>query len=249
MNERFIDPSAEIGEGCTLGFGVVIEQGVRLGAGCSVGHHAVIHAGTQLGAACRVEDHAVLGRPPRPAPTSTVKVPRALPPLLIGDGTSIGTGAVVYTGSVVGSQCLIGDLAFVREQVHIGDRVIVGTHVTVENEVSIGNGVKIQTGAYITAWTTIEENCFIAPCVVTTNDNYMGRTDRRFKERGGAVIRRGARVGANVTLLPNVEIGPEAFVAAGAVVTRPVPPAALVMGCPARVVRDVPEDEWVANQR
>ena len=136
-----------------------------------------------------------------------------------------------------------------REQVQIGDRVIVGTHVTVENEVGIGSGVKMQTGAYITAWTTIEDNCFIAPCVVTTNDNYMGRTDKRFDERGGAVIRRGARVGANVTLLPNIEVGAEAFVAAGSVVTRPVPPATLVMGSPARVVRAVPEEEFVEKQR
>ena len=180
---------------------MVIEAGARLGPGCSVGHHAVIHAGVQLGAGCRVEDHAVLGRQPRPAPTSTVKVPKALPPLVVGDETSIGTGAVVYTGTTIGRQCLVGDLAFVREQVQIGDRVIVGTHVTVENAVSIGDNVKIQTGAYITAWTTIEADCFIAPCVVTTNDNYMGRTERRFAERGGAVIRRGARVGANVTLL------------------------------------------------
>lgn len=249
MNERFIDPSAEIGAGCMLGYGVVIEQGVRLGPGCSIGHHAVIHAGTMLGANCRVEDHAVLGRQPRPAPTSTVKVPPALPPLTIGDGSSIGTGAVVYTGSVIGQQCLIGDLAFVREQVAIGDRVIVGTHVTVENEVSIGSGVKIQTGAYITAWTTIEENCFIAPCVVTTNDNYMGRTDKRFRERGGATIRRGARIGANVTLLPNIEIGAEAFVAAGSTVTRPVPSAMLAMGAPARLVRAVPEEEFAENQK
>jgi len=82
---RWIHPDAEIGDGCTLGYGVVIEAGARLGPGCSVGHHAVIHAGVQLGAGCRVEDHAVLGRQPRPAPTSTVKVPKALPPLLIGD--------------------------------------------------------------------------------------------------------------------------------------------------------------------
>jgi UDP-3-O-[3-hydroxymyristoyl] glucosamine N-acyltransferase len=119
-------------------------------------------------------------------------------------------GAHVRIGAC-GRQCLVGDLAFVREQVQIGDRVIVGTHVTVENAVSIGDNVKIQTGAYITAWTTIEADCFIAPCVVTTNDNYMGRTERRFAERGGAVIRRGARVGANVTLLPNIEVGEEAY--------------------------------------
>lgn len=248
MNERFIDPSAEIGEGCTFGYGAVVEAGAKLGPGCSIGHHAVIHAGTQIGANCRVEDHAVLGRQPRPAPTSTVKVPPTLPALLIGENSSVGTGAVVYTGSIIGSQCLVGDLAFVREMVRIGDRVIVGTHVTVENEVSIGSGVKIQTGAYITAWTSIEENCFIAPCVVTTNDNFMGRTEKRFVERGGARIRRGARVGANVTLLPNVEVGAEAFVAAGSVVTRPIPPATLAIGAPARAVRAVPAEEFVENQ-
>jgi len=245
---QWIDPSAAIGAGCSLGFGVVIEAGARLGPGCSVGHHAVIHAGVQLGAGCRVEDHAVLGRRPRPGPTSTVKVPRTLPPLVVGDETSIGTGAVIYTGTTIGSQCLVGDLAFVREQVQIGDRVIVGTHVTIENTVSIGDNVKMQTGAYITAWTIIEADCFIAPCVVTTNDNYMGRTERRFAERGGAVIRRGARVGANVTLLPNVEVGAEAFVAAGSVVSRPVPPATLVIGSPAKARRSVPEDEFVEAQ-
>jgi acetyltransferase-like isoleucine patch superfamily enzyme len=244
---QWIHPTAEIGDGCVLGYGVVIESGARLGPGCSVGHHAVIHTGVQLGEGCRVEDHAVLGRQPRPAPTSTVRIPKALPPLVIGDETSIGTGAVVYTGTTIGSRCLIGDLAFVREQVQIGDRVIVGTHVTVENEVSIGDNVKMQTGAYITAWSTIEADCFIAPCVVTTNDNYMGRTARRFAERGGAVIRRGARVGANVTLLPNVEVGAEAFVAAGSVVTKAVPPAILVMGSPAKARRAVPEDEFVGQ--
>jgi acetyltransferase-like isoleucine patch superfamily enzyme len=171
-----------------------------------------------------------------------------LPPLVIGDETSIGTAAVVYTGTTIGCQCLVGDLAFVREQVAIGDRVIVGAHVTVENTVSIGSGTKIQTGAYITAWTTIEENCFIAPCVVTTNDNFMGRTEKRFAQRGGAIIRRGARVGADVTLLPNIEVGAEAFVAAGSVVTRPVPPGQLVMGMPARPVRPVPEEEFVDAQ-
>lgn len=242
-DSAFIDNSAVIGDGCTLGFGAVIEAGVQIGPGCSIGHHAVIHAGTRLGAGCHVEAQAVLGRRPRPAVTSTVQLPADLPPLVIGAGSSIGAGAVVYTGTSIGSQCLLGDHAFVREGCQVGDRVIVGAHVTVENEVSIGSDSKLQTGAYIAAWTTIEEHCFIAPCVVTSNDNFMGRTEARFAQRGGPTIRRGARVGANVTLLPNVEIGAEAFVAAGSVVTRDVPPGKLVMGSPARVVRAVPPGE------
>lgn len=247
MMERFVEPSATLGDGCVLGFGVVIEAGAAIGPGCTIGHHAVIHAGTRVGAGCHVEDHAVLGRRPRPATTSTVAVPSELPALDIGQGTTIGTGAVVYAGTTIGQQCLIGDLAFVREQVHVGDLVVIGTHVTVENEVTIGSHTKIQTGAYIAAWTTIEEHCFIAPCVVTANDNYMGRTERRFAQRGGPIVRRGARVGANATLLPNVEIGHEAFVAASSVVTRNVPPTQLVMGMPARVVRAVPADELLGT--
>lgn len=248
MSSQFIHPSVEIGADCSLGYGVVLEAGVRLGPGCSVGHHVVIHEGTQVGAGCRIEDHAVLGRRPRPAATSTVPVPLDLPPLLIGEDTIIGTGAVVYAGSHVGQRCLIGDLAFVREQCLIGDFVVVGTQVTVENECVVGDRTKIQTGAYVAAWSTIEDHCFIAPCVVTTNDNTMGRTQRRFAERGGAIVRRGARVGAGAVVLPNVEIGREAFVAAGSVVTRHVPEGMLSMGSPARVLRAVPEEEYVDNQ-
>jgi acetyltransferase-like isoleucine patch superfamily enzyme len=79
--------------------------------------------------------------------------------------------------------------------------------------------------------------------VVTTNDNFMGRTERRHELIKGATIRRGARVGGGVTLLPGIEIGEEAFIGAGAVVIRDVPPRALMVGNPARVLREVPDDE------
>jgi acetyltransferase-like isoleucine patch superfamily enzyme len=171
-----------------------------------------------------------------------------LPPLEIGAGTTIGSGAVLYAGSHIGADCLIADQSFVREKCVIGDAVIVGRGVTVENETTIGSYTKIQSQSYITAWMTIEDHVFIAPCVVTTNDNFMGRTAERFKYRKGPTIRQGARVGANTTLLPGITVGREAFVAAGSVVTRDVPDGTLVMGSPARAVRAVPEREFVANQ-
>lgn len=240
-----IHPSATVGAGCTLGFGVVIEEGARLGANCRIGHHVVIHAGTELGANCRVGASAVLGKAPEPAPTSVNKSPADLSPLRLGEGCIVGAQAVIYRGTSIGNKCLIADLSFVRENTEIGDYVIVGAHSTVENKVKIGAYTKIQTGAYITAATVIEDHVFIAPCIVTTNDNFMGRTEERFKRWGGAVIRRGARVGANVTLLPNMEIGEEAFVAAGSTITRNVPERKLVMGSPAKQKRDVPESEWI----
>jgi UDP-2-acetamido-3-amino-2,3-dideoxy-glucuronate N-acetyltransferase len=239
-----IDPSAMIGPGCQIGEQAVIGPGVVLGAGVVIGHFVVLHAGTLLDDGVWVGDHAVLGRPTRPARTSTVKA-EPLPPLQIAEGALIGTGTVIYAGTRIGEETLIADQAFVRERCVIGRNVIVGRGVAVENGTSIGDYTKIQTGAYITAYVVIEERCFIAPCVVTTNDNFMGRTQERFEHIRGATIRRGARIGANSTLLPGVEIGAEAFVAAGALVTRDVPPGMLVMGAPARVVRPVPPHEFV----
>jgi acetyltransferase-like isoleucine patch superfamily enzyme len=247
-SNAWLDPSAELGEGCELGRNVVIEAGARLGPRCAIGHNAVIHAGTQLGSGVVVGDNAVVGRQPRPSPTSTVKIGEPLPGLVVGDGSTIGAGAVVYAGTRIGRGTMIADQSFVREKCAIGDHVIVGHGVTVENETTIGDYTKIQTGAYVTAYMTVEDHVFLAPGVYTTNDNFMGRTPERFKYRKGPVIRAGARVGANTTLLPGVEIGREAFVAAGAVVTRDVPPATLVMGVPARPVRAVPEREWAENQ-
>ena len=103
--------------------------------------------------------------------------------------------------------------------------------------------MRIQADAYVTAYCELEDDVFIAPCVVTTNDNFMGRTERRHALMKGARSRRGARIGGAAILLPGVEIGEDAFVGAGAIVLRDVPPRTVVVGQPARVLRDVPPDE------
>src|SRR5205823_12084650 len=136
-----------------------------------------------------------------------------------------------------------GDQSCVRERVSIADDVVVGRGSLVESDTTIGRGTRIQAEAYVTAYSTLEEDVFIAPCVVTTNDNFMGRTERRKELLKGPTIRRGARVGGGAVICPGVEIGEEAFVGAGAVVIRDVPARKLVVGNPARVLRDVPDDE------
>jgi UDP-3-O-[3-hydroxymyristoyl] glucosamine N-acyltransferase len=244
MNQH-IDPSAQIHESCELGHGVVIERGVQIGAGCRIGHMAVIYEGTELGPNCTVGAGAVLGKAPQAAATSVNRTVGDLPPLVIGESTIIGTHAVIYRGTTIGQNCLIADLSFVREKTQISDFVVIGAHVTIENRVRIGAYTKIQTGAYITAATTLGDHVFIAPCVITTNDNFMGRTEERFKHWGGPTIDRGARVGAGVTILPNTVIGEESFIAAASLVTRDVLPRTLVMGTPAKARRGVPEAEMV----
>ena len=237
-----IDPSAQIASDVKIGEFVVIEAGVRLGAGCVIGHQVVIHAGTELGANTIVADHAVLGKQPQLAKTSTTQLVD-LAPLKIGANSQIGTSAVVYAGTTVGDNCMIADLASVREKCRIGNSVLIGRGVAVENNTNIGAGTKIQTNAYITAFMELEEQVFIAPMVATTNDNFMGRTEKRFALKKGAVIKRGARVGGNAILLPGVTIGEESFVAAGAVVTKDTPPRQVVMGMPAKAIRPVPDEE------
>jgi acetyltransferase-like isoleucine patch superfamily enzyme len=125
---------------------------------------------------------------------------------------------------------------------------VIGRGCLVENDTIVGFLTRIQADAYVTAYSTLEEHVFVAPCVVTTNDNFMGRTERRHEQMKGPTIRRGARIGGGAVLCPGVEIGEEAFVGAGAVVTKDVPPRVVVVGNPARVLRDVPAEELLAER-
>jgi acetyltransferase-like isoleucine patch superfamily enzyme len=208
---------------------------------------AIVHPGTVLGEGVKVLEYAVVGKQPSLSPRSTAKR-EPLEPTAIGDGTIVSTGAVVFAGTKIGARVILGDQSCVRERVVVGDDVVIGRGSLVENDTTIGALTKIQAEAYITAYSTLEEQVFVAPCVVTTNDNFMGRTERRHELVKGPTIRRGARIGGGATLLPGVEIGEEAFVGAGAVVTKDVEPRMLVVGNPARVLRPVPEDELLENQ-
>jgi acetyltransferase-like isoleucine patch superfamily enzyme len=208
---------------------------------------AIVYPGTVIGDGCKILDYAVVGKQPILSPRSTAKK-EPLPPLELGPGTVISTGAVVFAGTKLGARVIVGDQACVRERVEIGDDVVVGRGSLVENDTTIGELTKIQADAYITAYSTLEDNVFIAPCVVTTNDNYMGRTEKRHALMRGPTIRRGARIGGAAVLLPGIEIGEEAFVGAGAIVNRDVAPRSVVVGSPARKLRDVPDDELLENE-
>jgi acetyltransferase-like isoleucine patch superfamily enzyme len=207
---------------------------------------AIVYPGTVLGEGCKVLDYAVIGKQPTLSSRSTAKRDE-LPPLALGAGTIVSTGAVVFAGTTVGERVIVGDQACVRERCKIGDDVVIGRGSLVENDTSVGALTKIQANAYITAYSLLEDNVFIAPCVVTTNDNFMGRTKKRHELVKGPTIRRGARIGGGCVLLPGIEIGEEAFVGAGAVVIRDVPPRALVVGNPARQIREVPDEELLGT--
>ena len=211
-----------------------------------VAETAIVYPGTVLGDGCRILDYAVVGKQPTLGPRSTAKR-EELPPLEVGPGTIVSTGAIVFAGSRLGARVIVGDQACVRERCDVGDDVVIGRGALVENDTTVGTLTKIQADAYITAYSTLEDNVFIAPRVITTNDNFMGRTEKRHALRKGPTIRRGARVGAGAVLCPAVEIGEDAFVGAGAVVVRDVPPRVVVVGNPARALHDVSPDELLEN--
>jgi acetyltransferase-like isoleucine patch superfamily enzyme len=208
---------------------------------------AIVYEGTVLGENVKVLEGAVVGKQPTLSPRSTAKR-ESLRPTTIGEGTVVSTGAIVFAGSQIGARVILGDQSCVRERVEIGDDVVLGRGSYVENDTTIGAMTKIQADAYITAYSTLEEHVFIAPRVVTTNDNWMGRTEKRHGNVKGPTIRRGARIGGGAILCPAIEIGEEAFVGAGAVVTKDVPPRAVMVGNPARRIRDVPDEELLENQ-
>ena len=204
---------------------------------------AIVFPGTVLGEGCRILDYAVVGKQPTLGPRSTAKRDE-LSPLELGAGTVVSTGAIVFAGTTIGARSIIGDQACVRERCEVGDDVVIGRGALVENDTTVGTLAKIQADAYITAYSTLEGGVFIAPRVITTNDNFMGRTEKRHDLRKGPTIRRGARIGAGAVLCPGVEVGEEAFVGAGAVVVGDVPPRVVVVGNPARILREVPPEEF-----
>jgi len=123
--EAYVDPSARVGEGTTLGRFTVVEKGVVLGRNCRVGHGVVLHEGTRIGDDVRIDDHAVIGKQPMRAANSILKDRPAVPPATIAGRALIGTGVVLYAGCDVGPRVLIADLATVREDVTIGEGTIV----------------------------------------------------------------------------------------------------------------------------
>jgi acetyltransferase-like isoleucine patch superfamily enzyme len=203
---------------------------------------AVVYAGVELGEDVVIGDYAVVGKQPVLGPRSTA-AREELQPLVVGDGVRILAGAIVFAGSRLGEGVIMGDQACVRERCELAEEVVIGRGAFIENDVVVGARTKIQANAYVTAYSLLEEDVFVAPCVVTTNDNFMGRTEERHAQRKGPTIRRGARIGGGAVLLPGIEVGEEAFVGAGAVVLEDVPARAVVVGNPARQIREVRPEE------
>lgn len=246
MNQH-ISTTAKLGKGSTLGINSIIMDDVIIGENCQLGHNVIIYEGTKIGDNVRIDDNTIIGKKPLSSPRSIFKVDPNLVPAEIGDMCQIGANVVIYVQAKIGNNNLIADMATIRENVSIGDLNIVGRNVSIENFCKIGDRNKMETNCYITAYSEIEDYCFVAPCVATSNDNYMARDKERYKHFKGITIKTGARIGVNATILPGKTIEEDGCVAGGSVITKDVKKEEIWLGNPARSFREVPEKQKLKN--
>jgi acetyltransferase-like isoleucine patch superfamily enzyme len=194
-----------------------------------------LYPNVQLGKNAQIGDYVLIGHPPRG------KKPGELP-VVIGDNAVIRSHTVIYAGTVIGHNFQTGHRATIREGNQIGDDVSVGTGVTIDNDCKIGNDVRFRGHDLIGEYTVIEDGCWIGPHVAITNALHP-RCPKAKECMKGPTLKRGAKIGANSTLLPDITIGEMALVGAGSVVADDVPPRAVVVGNPARVVKTIDELE------
>jgi acetyltransferase-like isoleucine patch superfamily enzyme len=160
--------------------------------------------------------------------------------LILGPGARLRSGTVIYAGSEIGSDFQTGHHVVVREHTMIGDHVSVWSNTVIDYGCVIGSRVKIHCNCYIAQYTELEDDAFLAPGVTIANDLFPGRA-RSANAMAGPLIRAGAQIGVNVTILPYVTIGQGAIIGAGSVVTKDIPPGAIAYGNPAVPTRRVDE--------
>lgn len=245
---NYISNKAIIGNNVTIGHFAVIDDNVKIGDNCVIGNNVVIHKDSIIGSNVRVDDNTVIGKIPMRGVNSILKNEKDLNGTQVAESCLIGAGVIIYRGCQIGNNTLIADLSTVRENVKIGARTIIGRGVAIENFSEIGSNCKLETNVYITAYSLIEDYVFIAPGVVTSNDNFAARSKERFIHFKGITVKKGGRIGAQATILPGKIVNEDGFVAAGSVVTKDVECGVIVAGNPAKFLRDVSDEQLLKNQ-
>ena len=200
----------------------------------------IVHPNVVVGPGATIEPYVVLGLPPKGCRSGELS-------LVIGAHAHIRSHSVIYAGNVIGLGLQTGHGVLIREMNEIGDQVSIGSHAVVEHHVRIGDGVRVHSNAFIPEFSVLEDGAWIGPNVVLTNARYPLARGTKEGLRG-PLVRLGAKIGANATVLPGVVVGRNALIGAGAVVVEDVPDGKVVVGNPARIVRDVEElDSYRGN--
>jgi UDP-2-acetamido-3-amino-2,3-dideoxy-glucuronate N-acetyltransferase len=222
--------------------GLLLGLDVELARDVSIGAHVVIYDRVIVEEGCTIQDGAVIGKRPVLGPNTRAAALDLDATTRLARGCAVGALAILVAGAEVGRDAVVGDRAFVRERANVGREAVVGGGCQIGSGVTIGTRAKLMNNVLIARGTVIEEDVFCGPAVTTTNDVTLGRHFHP-EELRGATLRRACRIGAAAVILPGIEVGEEALVGAGSLVTRDVPARTVAMGSPARPVRRVDEDQ------
>ena len=193
----------------------------------------IIHPRVKLGPHFKIGEYVIIGAPPRDSEPGDLETS-------IGPNALIRSHTVIYAGNNIGFNFQTGHSVMIRELNVIGDDVSIGTHSVIEHHVRIGNRVHLHSNVFIPEYSILEDDTWVGPNVVLTNARYPVSPEAKATLKGPQLMR-GSKIGANATVLPGVIIGSNALVGAGAVVVRDVPDGKVVVGNPARVIRDLSE--------
>lgn len=217
----------------------IIHEGAVVEEGTIIHDYVVIYPNVVVKKGVEIFDHCVLGKIPKSPGCTSREISEEFNETVIGENTILSPGCVIYSGTEIGNNTLLGDFCSIREDCKIGNYCIISRNVSVNYNTVIGDRTKIMDNSHITGNAVIENDVFISVLVSTTNDNTMGREEYDTDHVGGPYIKKNATIGAGANILPNVVIGENCIVAASALVSRDVPDNKLVMGIPAKIVRDV----------
>ena len=192
-----------------------------------------VYKNVEIGKNANIGDYVIIGLPPRGFLDGEIKT-------RIGEDCIIRSHTVIYAGNFIGDNFQTGHGVLIRENNAIGNNVRIGTGSDVEYEVRIGDNVLLHSRVFIPEFSIIEDDCFIGPNVVFTNSKYPLSPNAK-KNLKGPVLKKGAKVGANSTILPGIVIGENSLIGAGCVVAGDVPPNKVLTGTAARIVKDISE--------
>ena len=217
----------------------IIHDGVKIGNNVVIHDYVVVYPNTIIGDGTEVYEHCVLGKKPTSPGNTSRQLRTDYEPLEIGKDCIICPSSVVYCGTKIGDNVLLGDFCSIREDCIVGNNCLISRNVSVNYNTTIGDFTKIMDNSHITGNMKIGNHVFISVLVATTNDNTMGREEYSEDHVQGAIIEDYVTVGAAANILPQVTIGKNSIIGAGAVVTKDVPESKVVMGVPAKIIRNV----------
>jgi acetyltransferase-like isoleucine patch superfamily enzyme len=230
---------ARLGQNFRCGHGVVIGENMAIGDNCSVGSHSVVQH-SRLGTGVVIGELVNLGVLPLSKYDYRDVGKNIEPVVVVGDNSIIRSHTSIYAKTRFGSNLNCGHGVRIRECTIVGKHTSIGTNTQIEGFCEIGDNVLIHTNAHIGQFSRMEDETYLAPGTVLTNTPHPLCPEAK-QCLQGCILKKGAKVAVNVVVAPRVVIGENALVGAGAVVISDVEPNALVVGVPAKKIKDVRE--------